>query len=157
MPVIVSVLRQLLDGADSAAPASPLVPAERFRLQAAQVAPSSATPKPPRAKSVPPAPPPDGSWAELRQRVRAARAERGIGNAQLAQEIGAAKMTVTKAVSSNRSPTKAMRAKLEAWLAGPAQAPEVAATAAAAFRPNGHHAAYVGAANGAGAGTTDGV
>ena len=117
MPVVVSVLRQLLDDVETPA----LTPA----------AAKPAAPKPPVSPS-----PTDSTWAELRQRLRAAKAERGIGNAELATAIGAAKVTVTKAVSANRSPTKAMRAKLELWLAEPAPAPEVAATAVA-FRHNG--------------------
>ena len=126
MPVVVSVLRQLLDDVETPA----LTPA----------AAKPAAPKPPVSPS-----PTDTTWGELRQRLRAAKAERGIGNAG-----------VVKAVSSNRPPTKSMRAKQELWLAEPAPAPEVAATAVA-FRPNGHSAAHVRAANGAGAGTTAGV
>jgi ribosome-binding protein aMBF1 (putative translation factor) len=96
--------------------------------------------KPQQAAANKPSATTDAAWAELRQRLKQAKAVRGISNAELAAAIGASVKTVRNTVSTNRSPTKAMRAKLESWLAEPVSVPEVAATATT-FRHNGHASA----------------
>lgn len=84
---------------------------------------------------------PDPAWTDLRQRVKTAQRERGIDNAQLAAALGMAVITVRKALSQvRRSPTRALAAKFEAWLADalpePVAVPAVTESNAM-FRSNG--------------------
>jgi transcriptional regulator with XRE-family HTH domain len=92
------------------------------------------------------------TWERVRQQVRETRQARGLTMRQLAEQLGLALSTLEAALQTRRPPSRAMRARLEAWLAA---APEVAAEAFP-FRGTGTsrgHTAGRGATarNGAGA------
>jgi hypothetical protein len=82
----------------------------------------------------------DPDWQTLRAQVRARREQRGLGNAELATQLGVAVGSFRSAIATTRPPSRQLMKKLAAWLdaapPSPRSAPEVAADGSA-FPGNG--------------------
>jgi hypothetical protein len=95
--------------------------------------------RPPPSPRPQPSPTCSPEWDDLRQRVREAKAARGVTNQMLAEQIGLAFSTLDTAISARRPPGRAMMQRLEDWLdKKPAAAPVPEVTAyGPTFRGNG--------------------
>ena len=151
---ILAAMRALLADWELEAPVA-TAPAASTAPATAAVAPLQGAFEPAQAPTAPKADVGDlATWERVRQQVRETRQARGLTMRQLAEQLGLALSTLEAALQTRRPPSRAMRARLEAWLAA---APEVAAEAFP-FRGTGTsrgHTAGRGATarNGAGAGT----
>jgi hypothetical protein len=89
----------------------------------------------------------DAAWLDLRSRVKAAMAERGVSITDVAAAIGRSEIAVRITLGSRKAPKPIVQRRLQAWLADkPTDAREVAAHVAtfpglgAERRGNGHDA-----------------
>jgi hypothetical protein len=121
LPVVRATLRALLTDTD-APPAKAVVPAQLRE------------PKPSQAKAKPRSKPTDATWDARRQEIRAAMLDRGVSYQDLAGQFGVAAKPLRHTLGRRAPPTKAMRQRLEAWLA---TEPAPAVAAEPPFRANG--------------------